>query len=126
MKFILTYECPQVTIVNVTRNVCDAYDRWIPASEQERIYILAKHITNVLTEKLESMTTTYELMDVWNERFIQVLYNSCMNLKPKQHLKDENKTLTNRKKRLNFILKNYGLGYGIQRDHISNTKRLTR
>ena len=67
-KFVLTEECPPVPAGNATRNVREAYDRWIATNNKARCYLLAG-MSDVLRAKHENMETAYEIMESLQRMF---------------------------------------------------------
>ena len=67
-KFVLTEECPPKLARNATRNVREAYDRWIAANNKARCYLLAG-MSDVLRAKHENMETAYEIMESLQRMF---------------------------------------------------------
>ncbi|XP_038891642.1 uncharacterized protein LOC120081034 [Benincasa hispida] len=62
LKFVLIEECPLVFEPNASRNVSDAYEKWIKANDKAKVYILVG-LTKVLIEKHETMITAREIME---------------------------------------------------------------
>ncbi|KAA0063050.1 gag/pol protein [Cucumis melo var. makuwa] len=82
-------ECPQVPAANATQTVREAHEHWVKVNEKARAYILAS-LSEVLAKKHESMLTTCEIMDSFQEMFgqasyqikhdaLKYIYNSCIN-----------------------------------------------
>ena len=67
-KFVLKEERPPVPAGNATRNVREAYDRWIAANNKARCYLLAG-MSDVLRAKHENMETAYEIMESLQRMF---------------------------------------------------------
>ena len=70
LKFAITEECPQIPAQNASRNVHDAYEKWMKANEKSKAYILAS-LFEVLAKKHETMVTAREIMDSLREMFEQ-------------------------------------------------------
>ena len=62
LKFAIIEECPQIPAQNASRNVLDAYEKWMKTNEKARAYILA-NLSEVLAKKHETMVTAREIMD---------------------------------------------------------------
>ena len=62
LKFAITEECSQVPAQNASRNVRDAYEKWMKTNEKARAYIFAS-LSEVLAKKHKTMATTREIMD---------------------------------------------------------------
>ncbi|KAA0041279.1 gag/pol protein [Cucumis melo var. makuwa] len=86
--FILMEECPPFPTQNASQSVKDAYDCWIKANDEARLYILAS-MSDILSKKHEIMVTARQIMDSLREMFgqssiqikqeaIKYLYNARM------------------------------------------------
>ncbi|XP_038885847.1 uncharacterized protein LOC120076149 [Benincasa hispida] len=62
IKLVLMKDCPPVLGHTASRNVHDAYEKWIKANDKALVYILAS-LTEVLAKKHKTTITTPEIME---------------------------------------------------------------
>ncbi|XP_038874944.1 uncharacterized protein LOC120067456 [Benincasa hispida] len=70
LRFVLVEKCSRVPTAGASRNVRDAYERWVKANEEARAYILAS-LSEVLAKKYKNMVTARQIIDSLREMFGQ-------------------------------------------------------